>query len=144
VALFAAVLAAAVVLLALLAVAPLLRVFDSKRVRGTFLMVVALVAVVGGFGARWYAHREARQRERAASLELLAVLEATPPAALRSLAVEGADAASPSGVTGAQLAADGTVRVFRPVAYAWVRWCVLGEVTAEGVASVRRVHAPCP
>ncbi len=136
--LFAGTVVVAVVLLAVFAVAPALRIFDSKRARGVFLGVAGVLVVVGGVAVTRYARYEATRRERRASIELLAALEAAGPAK----AATGVGVLP--GVVRTSVADDGSVLAFRPVEVAWLRWCVVGTVDPKGSASVRRVHAPCP
>jgi hypothetical protein len=124
-----------------LAVAPRLRVFDDRRARIGFLVVLAVVAVAVPLVVARAVDRLADTREADAAEEVYAWLSDRP----YDLAV-AQGLAEPSGAPGvAEATLEGDELVLaRPVVVAWQSRCVIGRLAPDGLASVKRSPAPCP
>jgi len=130
-----------VAFVAVLALAPRLRVFDDRRARVGFLVVLAGVALVVPLGLVAAVDRTADAREDDAVDELYAWLSS------RTYAEVGAATAfDPAAAPGVAVVRndDGAVVLERPVEVAWQRRCVIGRYPTDGLPSVRRTSSPCP
>jgi hypothetical protein len=137
----AAVLALVLGSVTLLALAPRLRVFDDRRARVGFLVVLGLVALAVPIVAARQVDQAADDREATAAEELYDWLAGRGYAdATRAALEQPSDA---PGVTAARLE-DGVLVVVRPVVVAWQRRCVIGRLPPDGLPAITRSSAPCP
>jgi hypothetical protein len=137
----AAVLALVLGSVILLALAPRLRLFDDRRTRVGFLVVLGLVALAVPLVAVRLVDRVADDREAAAAAELYDWLAGQDYADAARIALQRPSGAP--GVTAARLD-DGVLVVARPVVVAWQSRCVIGSLPPDGLPAIKRSSAPCP
>lgn len=132
----------ALVLLALLALAPRLRVFDDRRTRLIVIGVLGVLIVGGGTGltgfASWRAGRAAAEARR----ELAESLDGADADALRQALDAGEGGVLP-GIVRIERRGD-EYAFYRPVSVIWVRWCVVGLLAADDTVRLETVRAACP
>ena len=127
-------------LVAVLALAPRLRLFDDRRARMVFIVVLAVVAVAVPIVVVQAVDRTADHRQADAADELYTWLSGRPYDDAVTAAL-----ADPSGAPGVRQArlVDGVLVVQRPVVVAWQSRCVIGQYPADGLPAVKRSPSPC-
>jgi hypothetical protein len=141
-ALVGAFLAAVLVCLGLLLLAPRLSLFDDRRRRAVALVAMVVAVSLLGVAALAAVRREIDHRETAAARRLFDALSVADPEAVLSDAANGRPL--PAGATRVAELQGGGIVVYRPVRAVWTSRCIAGTIDAEGHVSVERIPAHCP